>query len=201
ANLALTFPRLRPADFEPWIDAREADKAGVDLSVYAEQVAQQWREGLGSWDQDGDRIGRLRDSANVAVYTPGYSAGRPLSVLRSFAAPPASLLDDPDLLAERLSATTAGLLTLLGTEADPLGREHILLASILDHHWRESRDLALTELIAAVQNQPFKHIGVMSLETVLPAKDRMKLAMSLNTLLAAPGFHAWMTGEALDIQS
>src|SRR5690606_24994327 len=77
----------------------------------------------------------------------------------------------------------------------------ILLASILDHHWRESRDLALTELNAAVQNPPFKHIGVMSLETVFPAKDRMKLAMSLNTLLAAPGFQAWMTGEALDIQS
>src|SRR5690606_523710 len=38
------------------------------------------------------------------------------------------------------------------------------------------------------------------LATVFPAKDRMKLALALNTLLAAPSFQAWLQGDPLDIQ-
>ena len=40
----------------------------------------------------------------------------------------------------------------------------------------------------------------MDLETFFPADKRFELAMSLNNLLAAPGFGAWMEGEPLDIQ-
>jgi len=200
-NLALTFPSLSPEDFEPWVDAREAEKSGIDLSTYAAQVADQWREGLASWDQDGDRIARLREAAGVTIYTPGSTAGRPLSILNSFASPPAELLADTDLLAERLGSTATGLLTLLAEDTDPLGRQHILLSTILEHSWRQGRDLGIAELIAAVQRPPFDKIGVMSLETVFPAKDRMKLAMALNNLLAATGFDVWMSGDPLDIQS
>ena len=32
-----------------------------------------------------------------------------------------------------------------------------------------------------------------------PAKDRFELAMSLNNLLASPGFESWLEGEALDV--
>jgi hypothetical protein len=39
----------------------------------------------------------------------------------------------------------------------------------------------------------------MDLESFFPAKDRFALAMSLNNLLAAPGFGAWMEGEPLDV--
>ena len=38
-------------------------------------------------------------------------------------------------------------------------------------------------------------IGVLDLESFFPAKDRFALAMQLNQLLAAPGFHAWLEGE------
>src|SRR5690606_9904337 len=34
-NLALTFPELRPSDLEPWLDPREAEREGTDLSSYA----------------------------------------------------------------------------------------------------------------------------------------------------------------------
>ena len=40
----------------------------------------------------------------------------------------------------------------------------------------------------------------MDLESIFPAKDRTALAMTLNNLLASPGFAAWMEGEPLDIQ-
>lgn len=199
-NLALTFPGLSAEEFEPWVDAREAEKRGLSLSDYAASEAQQWREGLASWGQGPERIERLRAAADVAVYTPGSNAGRPISVLRSFAAPPAAVLADHDLLSERLDATVTGLLTLLGLNTDSLGREHILLANILERAWRAGQDLDVGELIQAVQQPPMKRIGVMDLDTVFPANDRLKLALALNSLLAAPSFEAWTKGEALDVQ-
>ena len=44
-------------------------------------------------------------------------------------------------------------------------------------------------------------IGVLDVESFFPSGDRFQLAMSLNNLLAAPGFSAWMEGEPLDIQN
>jgi hypothetical protein len=41
---------------------------------------------------------------------------------------------------------------------------------------------------------------VFDVETFYPAKERMELALRVNGLLAAPGFDAWLHGEALDVQ-
>lgn len=199
-NLALTFPQLRAEDFAPWIDKREVEKSGTDLADYAAQQAKAWRSGLAAWGQGPDRIERLREAATVSVYTPGSSAGRPISVLRSFAAPGPAVIDDRDLLSDRLTATATGLLALLGKDPDPLDREHILLSTLLDDAWRAGRDMSVTDLIRGVQEPPFRQIGVMDLDTVFPAKDRLKLALALNTLLAAPSFEAWTQGEPLDVQ-
>ncbi len=199
-NLALTFPDLAPADFEPWVNAREAEREGVSVGEYAAAQARQWRDGLAGSGQDGDRIRRLRDAADVVVYTPGSSAGRGISVLRSFAAPGPAVMDDPDLLRDRLEATATSVLTLMGSSADPLGREHILLSNVFEHSWRAGVDLDVAGLIHAVQQPPFQRLGVMDLDTVFPAKDRLKLALGLNGLLAAPSFAAWTDGEALDIE-
>ena len=81
-NLLLTFPELRPADFEPWVDAGEAARKGKSVPEFAAATAETWRNGLAEWDQDGGRIGRLRAAADFTIYTPGSTAGRPLSMLR-----------------------------------------------------------------------------------------------------------------------
>lgn len=201
ANLALQFPQLRGEDFLPWVDAGEAKRKGQSPEEFATATAATWTKGLSDWQQDGERIARLRDAAEVAVYTPGSSSGRPLSVLRSFAAPDQALLDDSTALKERISGAAAGLLGLLDIDADPLkSREHILLSSLLDAAWRKGEDLDLAALIGLIQKPPFDKVGVFDLETFFPAKERLSLAMSINNLLAAPGFSAWMEGEALDIQ-
>ena len=95
----------------------------------------------------------------------------------------------------------SGLLGLLGIDADPIGsREHILLANILEGAWRQGLSLDMTGMIQAVQKPAFDKLGAFDLETFFPAKDRLKLAMQLNNLLASPGFATWMTGEPLDAQ-
>jgi hypothetical protein len=200
-NLLLTFPDLRPADFEPWVSSDEARQRGLTLADFAAQQAELWRKGLANWDQDGERIRRLRAAAEFVIYTPGSNAGVPVSILNSFAAPPQTILSDSELLRERLSSTVSGLLALLGIDADPTrSREAIFLANLLQRAWQEQRDLDLGALIQQIQNPTVQRIGVMDVETFYPAKDRFSLATAINGLLASPGFGAWLEGEPLDIQ-
>ncbi len=200
SNLLLTFPELAAADFEPWVDEGQALAQGATRQQYAVRQAERWRSGLARWGQTPARIGRLRAAAELALYTPGSSVGRPVNVMRSFAAPPAALLQEPDLLQERIQTTATSLLSLLGIAAEPItSREHTLIAAILQAAWRQGRGLDLAGLIHAIQAPPFERIGVMDLEVFFPAKERLGLALRLNGLLAAPGFEAWLTGAPLEI--
>ncbi|HET6304372.1 MAG TPA: ATP-binding protein, partial [Myxococcota bacterium] len=86
-------------------------------------------------------------------------------MLRSFDAPPAALAADADLLRERVGASVAGLLALLGVEADPLrSREHILLAKLLEDAWRAGKGLDLAGLVRAIQSPGIERVGVVDLE-------------------------------------
>jgi len=200
-NLLLTFPSLKGEDFQPWINEDDARKKGLSSADYAKAQAELWTKGLADWQQDGSRIQRLRDAADFAIYTPGSNAGLPVSILKSFDAPAADVLGDAELLRERIGTTVTGLLGLLGIEADPIqSREHILLSTILDQVWKKEEALDLAALIQAIQSPPVSKIGVMDVDSFFPSKDRFALAMKLNNLLAAPGFQAWLEGEALDVQ-
>lgn len=201
ANLLLTFPDLRPDDFQPWLDPGEANRKGVSLEQLAETTANRWQQGLASWGQDGQRIARFRNSVDIAVYTPGSNIGLPLTVLRSFDAPPPELLEDPDVMRERVTGAASGLLTLLGLPADPLlSPQHILISTILDHSWRQQQNVAIADLIGLIQRPPVQRIGVIDLDSFMSPEDRGRLAMQLNNLLASPAFATWLDGEALSIK-
>jgi hypothetical protein len=200
SNLLLTFPRMDGATFAPWINPDEARLAGVTPEAFAEREATRWREGLTEWGQTPERVARLRQAAELAVYTPGSRAARPISILRTFQAPGAAILNDPELVAERATAASTSVLTLAGVDAEPLrSREHILLSTLLTEAWKKQQSLDLPALIAQVQAPPLQRIGVLDLEAFFPAGDRFALASSLNHLLAAPDFAVWLEGDPLDI--
>jgi hypothetical protein len=200
-NLLLTFPSLSAAEFRPWIDEDEARRHDKSPDEWAAAQADAWKKGLAEWDQDGDRIRRLKEAADFAIYTPGSQAGLPLSILNSFAAPAADLIEDSDLMRERVATTATSLLGLIGVDADPVkSREHILLSTLIDAAWRKGQDLTIAALIQLVQSPAVARIGVLELEAFYPADKRFELAMALNNLLAAPGFAAWTEGEPLDVQ-
>ena len=198
-NMLLTFPELEAADFEPWVDPRSAADRGRTQLEFARDQAALWKEGLAQWGQSKDRIRRLRDTVDMAIYTPGSEAGVPVSVLKSFTAPTAELREDGDLYRDRIASTATGILALIGIEADPLtSREHILLSNILKSVWDQGADLDIPGLIGAIQNPPMKKVGVLDMDSFFPSRDRFTLAMRLNNLLAAPGFDVWLEGESLD---
>lgn len=200
SNLLLTFPNLKPQDFRPWINEEDALKKGVTPDEFAAQQASLWSKGLQEWGQDGARIHRLKEAADFAIYTPASSAGLPVSIVKSFAAPPSEVIEDSELFRDRVNTTVTSLLGLLGMQADPLkSREHILLSTLLSQAWSAGKDVDLPDLIAQVQSPPIQRVGVMDIETFYPSKDRFALAMQINSLLASPGFSRWMEGEPLDI--
>ena len=199
-NLALAFPDLKAGDFRPWVDASAAVAAGRTPDQYAADTARRWKKGLAEWDQDPARVGLYKRSAEVTIYTPGSDAGVPLTVLKSFAAPPPEVREDAELFREKVSASAAGLLSLIGLDPDPVAsRDHILLSNVLDHAWRGGEDLSLADLIRRLADPPFDRVGVFDLESFYSRGDRAKLAMRVNNLLASPTFAGWLKGEPLDI--
>ena len=200
ANLLLTFPNLSGQDFLPWINLDDAEQKGMTPADYANKQAETWKNGLASWGEGGARIQRLRDAVDIVIYTPGSNAGFPVSILKSFAVPPAAILQDEDLFRERIGTTVTSLLGLIGIEADPVqSREHILLSTIFESAWRQGQDLDLAGIIQQVQKPPISKIGVLDLESFYSSKDRFSLVIALNNLLASPGFNAWLQGTPMDI--
>ena len=199
-NLLLTFPDLQTADFRPWVNEDDAARKNLTPDEFAQKQAELWTTGLADWGQDGARIRRLREAAEFSVYTPGSNAGLPISVLKSFSAPGPAILEDDELLRDRVSTASTSLLALLGIDADPIqSREHILLSTLFHRAWIEGRDLDLGSLIHQIQKPPLTKVGVLDIDNFYPPKERNELAMRLNNLLAAPGFQAWLEGDALDV--
>ncbi len=199
-NLMLTFPELTPDRFRPWINQDDARRKNLSPDDFAAQQAETWKKGLAEWGQDGERIRRLRESADFAIYTPGSESGMPVSILQSFAAPALDWSSEAELLRERIQGTVGALLGLVGLEADPVkSREHILLVNLFEHFWRAGEDVDLPKLILAIQEPPVRRLGVFDVDTFFPKKDRLALAMSLNNIIAAPSFAGWLAGQPLEI--
>lgn len=199
-NLLLTFPSLAPDDFRPWINEDEARRRGLEPDAYAADQATLWQRGLAEWGQDGERIARLREAADLVIYTPGSSAGRQVSILKSFDAPHQKDADDTELVSRRIDATVSGLLSLVGIKGEGAqSREYVLVWTIIHDAWQAGESLDLGALIARVITPPMSRIGVLDVESFYPAAQRFDLATRLNAL-AAPGYAAWVDGEPLDVE-
>ncbi|MEQ8840525.1 MAG: DUF87 domain-containing protein [Acidimicrobiales bacterium] len=203
-NLLLTFPDLAPSDFRPWINEGEAQRDGVTPDELAASTATMWEEGLAGSGIGKDRIARLREIADFTIYTPGSEAGVGLNVIGDLSAPATSgdAAVSAETVREEIDGLVQGLLALVGVTSDPLsGREHVLLANLVQHSWTAGIDLDLATLLAQIQNPPMRKLGVIELDTFFPPDERTALAMKLNGLLASPSFAAWGQGVPLDIAS
>ncbi len=201
-NLLLTFPQLRGEDFAAWVDPDAARRAGRSLAEEGAAQAKLWREGLAKWDVPLDSVGKLREGAAYRVFTPGSRTGRPVDVLGSLSLPPGlSFERDEEAVRDEVRGLVSGLLSLSGIEADPVSDpRHIVLARVLETLWRDGKSADLAGLIALTENPPFRRVGALDLDAVLPREKRRDLALALNNLLSSPGFDAWRSGEPLDFE-
>ena len=144
---------------------------------------------------------QFRNKVEINVFTPGSKAGIPVSILSSLEVPRFEILDDGELLGERIESTVSSLLSLVGVDADPIqSPEAVLMGAIFGHCWGVEQNLSLESLIRHIQRPPFDKVGVIDLKSFMKDSERQKLALRFNTLLASPGFSTWLEGPPLDIQ-
>ncbi len=200
-NIGLIFPENRPEDLEPWMDEAKAKRKGVTTQELAVEESAERIADLAEDEITQERIGRLRDSTDVTIYTPGSSAGVGLNILGSLEAPELDFETSGEVIRDEIEGIVSSILVLAGIESDPVsGPEHILLATIVETWWRQGKDLDLANLVAQIPKPPFRKLGVFELDTFMPEKERMALALKLNGLLASPSFAAWLEGEPLDVE-
>jgi hypothetical protein len=119
------------------------------------------------------RIQKLRETVDMAIYTPGSNAGLPVSILSSLNCPPAEVMDDAEALADRIESTVSSMLGLMDIEADPIqSPEHILLSNIVAHCWKKGQNISLENLVRHIQQPPIRKIGVVDLESFMPEAKR-----------------------------
>ena len=200
-NLLFTFPDLDGSKLKPWVNPDDARRKGLSVDDFANAEADKWTKGLADWGQSLDRIKKLRDAAEMTIYTPGSNAGLPVSILSSLAAPSADFMADTELLADRIESTVSSLLALCGVDADPVqSRDHILISNIIGFCWQKGQNVTIENLIRQIQQPPMSKIGVENVDAFYPEDKRHDLSMKFNNLIASPGFSAWLEGEPLDIQ-
>lgn len=199
ANLALAFGDLAPSSFAPWVDPASAERAGMSVGEFATATAEKWKKGLGQWGIGPSEVSAYADRTEVRIFTPGSTAGIPVDVLGNLTAPEGAGAEDR---ADLASGTISALMGLLGREVDPVtDPEHIVLTKVLDAAWEAGEDLDVEGLLPRIVDPPFAKIGVFSVDQFLPRAKRMKLAMTLNGVLAAPGFATWSQGVPLRIET
>lgn len=198
SNHFLQFPNLKPEDFRPWMDPSLSE---ADAQAQAEQAASRWREGLENSEIDSARIQKLCDSVEFALYTPGSTLGRSLSITNLFACPDSALMQEIETAQTLITSRVTALLQLIEEDTDPLtSKPLILLTNLIGRAWTQGNSLSLTQLIDQILHPPIERLGVMALEDFYPAKERNQLALKLNTLFASPSFSAWMQGEPLELE-
>jgi hypothetical protein len=201
-NLLLTFPDLQPSDFEPWVNVDDARRAGLDIHAYAADVAHTWQTGLEKWGIVPDRLRWMKQATRYSIYTPGSDAGLPISILASLRAPREGWAGNEEANRERINGVVTALLALVGRNAKPVqDKEHVLIANIFEYAWQRGQDLSLEDIIVQIQKPPFSKLGVFAVDEYMSEKDRYKLAMEMNSIIAAPSFQSWINGEPMDIQS
>lgn len=183
-NLGLLFPEFKPDDFAPWVGKDDPEK-----------VAQKWQTGLLRGKITGAQVRALKDGIDLAVYTPGSTAGLPIDLLGLLSAPKDMSQD----LTDAVEAAVSGLMGLAGKKTDPVrDPAHVVLSRILHDAWKAGESIDLSTLVLRLVDPPFAKVGVFPLDRFFPPDDRMDLAMAFNAILSAPSFGAWRTGVHLD---
>ena len=204
-NLLLSFPKLRGGRFRTLGgSARGRGKRPDPRGVCRSHTAKLWRDGLKHGARHRRASQALRDAVGYGhLYARQFCRRAGVGAARIQSAPPAELMEDGDLYRERLQGTSTSLLTLLGIDADPVSSpEHILLAHILDQRLA-GRPIAGPCRPDRRSPEPGHraHRRHGTGHVLSRPRNALRSHYKLNNLLAAPGFDAWMQGEALNMDS
>jgi hypothetical protein len=199
-NLALAFPSFDEAAMRPWVEPAAGDDDGIaDDPLVAEALAKR-KEGLTAASIGEPELASFAASTFVRVVTPGSDAGEALHLLSALER--RSPRWDTDVSGARatLSATISMVLRLIGRDGDPgRSKEHALLSVLAEERLLRGETAELGSLLPDILEPPMAYVGALPIDTFLTPRLRRELAANLNTLIAAPTFVSWRTGQDLDV--
>lgn len=160
------------------------------------EFVDRYKKGIAEWGMGPDKIAAL-SKRKVNVITPGISLS-PVNILERFS-PPASLQED-DIL-EKANSVCASLLSLTGKKGEDAARdpEGLLLSTILIDRWKNGETVSLETLLEKVVEPPFKKLGILPLDTVIPKEKRVAFAVELNGVLSSPALTYFKSGRELSL--
>jgi hypothetical protein len=199
-NLGLAFPSFEAHAMTPWIEAAPGDGDGIADGPLVEAALEARRKGLREASIGEAELADYVARSYIRVVTPGSDAGEPLHLLSALERRSPRWDTDVDGARATLSAAISMVLRLIGREGEPgRSKEHALLSVLAEARLRRGETAALDVLLAELVEPPMEMVGALPVEEFIPLKARRELVASLNTLVAAPSFAAWRTGQDLDV--
>ena len=102
-------------------------------------------------------------------------------------------------MADEVEGNVSGCSPWWGSRPTRWRARNILLSNLIHHAWSSGHGIDLAGLVGQVQDPPLRKLGVYELDDFYPAKERSKLAITLNGLLASHSFAAWAEGPDIDL--
>ncbi|HEX2734160.1 MAG TPA: helicase HerA-like domain-containing protein [Polyangiaceae bacterium] len=198
-NLLLSFADFDARHYTSWFAQQAtAEEAGELASKCAAERAENFRQ----WNLSESDLAAFATNTQIRLITPGANSGESLHVLSSLEKRSPRWDTDPDAARSALSAAVSLVLRLLGRDPEPArSKEHVLLSVLAERRLLAGQNAELPALMQDVKSPPIAEVGALPISEFMKKSERLKLAASLNTLLASPTFASWRQGAALDVQS
>jgi hypothetical protein len=198
-NLLLSFADFDARHYTSWFAQQAtAEEAGELASKCAAERAENFRQ----WNLSESDLAAFATNTQIRLITPGANSGESLHVLSSLEKRSPRWDTDPEAARSALSAAVSLVLRLLGRDPEPArSKEHVLLSVLAERRLLAGQNAELPALMQDVKSPPIAEVGALPISEFMKKSERLKLAASLNTLLASPTFASWRQGAALDVQS
>jgi hypothetical protein len=198
-NLLLSFADFDARHYTSWFAQQATAEEAAELaSKFAAERAEKFRQ----WNLSESDLAAFTRDTQIRLITPGANSGESLHVLSSLEKRSPRWDTDPEAARSALSAAVSLVLRLLGRDPEPArSKEHVLLSVLAERRLLAGQNAELPALMQDVTSPPIAEVGALPISTFMKKSERLRLAASLNTLLASPTFASWRQGAALDVQS
>ena len=205
SSLGLLFDNASDEYLELYIEGKKSN-----AQDYKEKAKREFEYRLKQLDKFGlseESIKKLKESSEIAIFTPRSNKGIPLAI-SSLANPPEGIHELYDREQETIITMIDSLVNSLVNRLYPdekltrREKERKFLSELILYAWLNEVELeglqGLVRLIELVDNPPIEEVGILPLDEYIPPKQRKELAQKLNGLLVGVE-QLWYKGVPLDI--
>lgn len=203
SSMALVFPGLRAAEFEPWVTVDR----GAERATVAASKADEYRQGLARFGLTPSHVAQFQSQVEVNVFTPRSKRGIPIAFspfVEELSANPRALMErDDEEFKNMLRAMTTQFVKRLAVRGqNRINRAKAYIYDIAKHALEQGQSLhgedGLRRLIDLILSPPITHVGARPVDEYMPTRERAALADQVNVFLSAAS-EMWFSGMPFNV--